>query len=630
MADVTLTMDAEDRVSPAMQNVARAASDMGGTVEKSATAAGVKMQVLGNLAFEAMRKAAGAVTDFAKSSLQAFMEQERADRQLSAALKLLGLDATKLTEVFKAQASQFQATLGVSDDMVQGIQTMLLRFGVAPYAIQKTTAAILDYSAATGTDAEQATFAFARAIENGGQGLGRMGLAIDATGDKATDFGLLVDALGAKFGGAAAADAASLSGRVAKAKNALGEFQEAIGALFGEIDDGLGILDKATLGFNALAEAMTNDYAKATADQAEKTARLNFVRQEEIDALKEIARLEAAIAAERDPSRAAALGNDLAFQRQILSSSRASQNKILGLGAPVAEPMSFGALTVTGRAPKKAGKKGGSEDDEKSAEEQFFETEFKEALAQQKERYEEQARLKKEFEDGMLRLTEDSKEAEAKARKEADERMLREERRINAERKRESKETTEQIIGAVANAMAEQFEDMSRGDEFDPEEFAKALVPALVGLALEAYAPGTGRLGSALATLAMSEMMGNDAKKKKPQRFSDGGWVEPEYHSDGLWAGYARGPDTIPAMLSYGERVLNPVEVDRMGGPDAVDRAAEGAARGGGSRTTVFINTMDALSYRDFMGTRGGSGFMKVVRQNRGEVAQFARRLENG
>ena len=45
----------------------------------------------------------------------------------------------------------------ISDELVQQMQTMLLRYGEAPGAVKSTTQAVLDYAAATGTDARTAT-----------------------------------------------------------------------------------------------------------------------------------------------------------------------------------------------------------------------------------------------------------------------------------------------------------------------------------------------------------------------------------------------------------------------------------------------------------------------------------------
>jgi hypothetical protein len=54
---------------------------------------------------------------------------------------------------------------------------------------------------------------------------------------------------------------------------------------------------------------------------------------------------------------------------------------------------------------------------------------------------------------------------------------------------------------------------------------------------------------------------------------SKGGWV---HAARGMWIGQSRGTDTVPAMLTPGERVLSVPEVARMGGRDGVDRMTNG------------------------------------------------------
>src|SRR4051812_11451325 len=106
---------------------------------------GAKAVAMGTLIADGLKAATRAAVDFAKESVTAFAEQEKADKRLSSAIQQLGYkDVPGLTASLKAQASQFQETLGVSDDMVEGLQELMVRFGVAPAKIQATTQAVLD------------------------------------------------------------------------------------------------------------------------------------------------------------------------------------------------------------------------------------------------------------------------------------------------------------------------------------------------------------------------------------------------------------------------------------------------------------------------------------------------------
>lgn len=605
MADITLTMEAEDRVSPAMQGVSRAAADMGGAVDRSATLAGAKMHALGNLAAEALKKAAAAVIDFGKSSLQAYMDQEKADRQLSAVLKQLGHDAGRLTEVFKEQATQFQKNLGVSDDMVQGIQTMLLRFGVAPEAIQKTTAAVLDYSAATGTDAESATWALIKAVENGGQGLSRLGIAIDATGDKSVDLAAAVEALGAKFGGAAETDADTMAGRVRKAQAALGDMEESFGGLMATVESKFGVLEKATSLFQLLNEAISGDETASVGKEAAKSGSLIAVREQEISALTEIKRLEAELASERDASRARAIQGEIDFQKTVAASAAASLARMMGF-TPTAAPMSFGALTVTGKMARRGGGKGkaGKVAEQSSGDSLAFVGDNADSIRRDIREYEqgqeEMTRIAEREENQRLRILEHAAD---------------EERRINDQRAVDMRNAGIAAGQAFLSALGEQMRGMKEGKQFNAGDFAKAVLPMAV-------AAGVG-IASGGASLPYSGLIMGGVGALT-QLFHDGGYVE--HHAGGKYAGEGSAYDSVPAMLTPGERVLSLSEIARMGGRDGV----ESAVRGGGRGALVInnhISAMDSQSLEESFGKRGGTALRRVADRAEGEAGQMLHRL---
>jgi hypothetical protein len=126
MADLQLRIMGEDNASAAFSGVSSAASAAG-----------------------------QAIISFTRDSLKAYAESERAQRQLS-------LVAKGLSGAFQEQAKALAETNLVSDETVMGLQTMLLRYGEAPAAVEGTTQAILDYAAATGNDARAATDALCR------------------------------------------------------------------------------------------------------------------------------------------------------------------------------------------------------------------------------------------------------------------------------------------------------------------------------------------------------------------------------------------------------------------------------------------------------------------------------------
>lgn len=106
--------------------------------------ADLQLRIMGednaSAAFSGVGQAARATTqiliDFARDSLKAYAESERAQRQLS-------LVAKSLSGAFQEQAKALAEANLVSDETVMGLQTMLLRYGEAPAAVEGTTQAIL-------------------------------------------------------------------------------------------------------------------------------------------------------------------------------------------------------------------------------------------------------------------------------------------------------------------------------------------------------------------------------------------------------------------------------------------------------------------------------------------------------
>ena len=126
----------------------------------------------------------------------------------------LQLVAKDLTGAFQQQATAMAQANNISDELVQQMQTMLLRYGEAPGAVKSTTQAVLDYAAATGTDARTATELLTRGVETGTGHFKGLGIAIQATGDRTKDLAAATAELARKYGGAGAADAESLTGQV--------------------------------------------------------------------------------------------------------------------------------------------------------------------------------------------------------------------------------------------------------------------------------------------------------------------------------------------------------------------------------------------------------------------------------
>ncbi len=647
--------------------------------------------------------------DFAVGSVNAALENERAMTRLRHV-------AGEYTDALAQQADSMQVALNVSGEMVMGLQEMALRFEVAPRDVKALTEAVLDYSKATGVDADGAMRRLLMGLENGGAGLARMGLQLNSTGNKAADLTEAVKQLHERWGGAAKADAETLTGKVEGLKLAFGELQETVGKVMlgvGVAFDGfagklvgstslvkaltasLNELDSGEL-FKMLSQAgwkmySGGAYADAAAQRTEALAKAQgrlvelIDKQRKLDALAPIN--DSFVTANRAKRREQIVDDIFDAQRQV-KAAQAAIAKAKGEAA-AAQPKSLesaeGPVIGVGYEPSKLKKaaeelekaRKASSDAAEARRKSFNEVLLAEAEgaaqleAMQQERASEETRRLNEAALEALRIDQETKAELLRAEAAYGEHLeaMRAERakaeeQANAERLQEQEAATERLrSGALqmaelgmralsdvvaglqaskerqASAMAaanerykadmeearrysgekaealgrESLERLQKGmraaaksAEFDPMDLIKEAIPALVQTALM-IAPGT----QAIAPLVGS------AVRLLVNAFHEGGWVGNQPPG---------APRERPALLLDGERVLSHREVSAMGGPASVDAAASGA-RGGGSTLTLQVATLDAASFRDWLGAEGGAALARALVGNRGEAAQLFRRL---
>ena len=207
-------------------------------------------------AMKVLEKAIGAVTEFVADSIQEFAAEEKAIAQLSRV-------AGDATETFKSQAEVLEKSLGVDTKKTMEIQRMLLQFGLAPAKVDGATRAVLDYAAATGGDATQAAHQLIMGVEKGSGVIRDMGINFDTTGTKGKALGSAVDALSEKFGGAAAASANTLAGRMAILSSYWDDLKKAFGGFIAAVDQKYEVLKRLADVFQTISDSM----ARAGKDQ---------------------------------------------------------------------------------------------------------------------------------------------------------------------------------------------------------------------------------------------------------------------------------------------------------------------------------------------------------------------------
>lgn len=531
--------------------------------------------------------AAGKVLlDFAKESAKAFAESERVQKQLARAA---GENTEKFTELADAMSEQ----LAVEDEQIKSMQTLLLNYGTLPEHVEGATRAILDYAAATGRDARDATMQLIRGIETGNGTLGRMGVTFDATGTKAGDMAQAIDALGKKFGGAAATDADSLAGRARAADIAVGELKETFGALFGLLEQKTGVLAGITHALQGLKALMTDE-----ATQLLITGRI-------------LGDSDAGIA-----QRMLGLGLQKGLERGP------------GGGGGDDFELSMGKMSLT-RSKKGGGGGGGFHESALQNEANFQHRMrvlrlqgYEQDLKDEDEHNEKKIKALKAMDELLYQQEQDRQKASRDAVKKATEeweRGMKEIQRFNEEQRREAERMTaawldvgKAIGSAVVNGIINGLRGGAEGKGQKTEAIIFGVIADVMSVVVSML---LSQLGAGFATPATNAFFA-EWKNKGPAGESDfmsqhtGGFIE-RFHSGGP----VLARDERMAILQTGEHVTSRADVNRLGGRQGV----EAALRGGGGGLTIYA--FDAASMLDqFGGGNAHRAMINAARTGRGQL----------
>lgn len=194
---------------------------------------GDKMGKVGKMvgaAFAAAAAAAGAYAiKIGIEGVKAAIEDEKAQTQLALALE----NATGATnaQIAATEQSILQMSLatGVADDELRPALGRLVRSTGDTEKAQQLLAQALDISAATGKPLETVAAALSKGFDNNTAALGKLGIGLSAAELKTMSFTQVQDKLTELFGGAAARNADTYAGRIARMQVAFNEAKETIG-----------------------------------------------------------------------------------------------------------------------------------------------------------------------------------------------------------------------------------------------------------------------------------------------------------------------------------------------------------------------------------------------------------------
>jgi hypothetical protein len=239
------------------------------TGEKEVEGFGGKLEKFSKVAAAAFAAAAAAAAAYAGKlaieGVKAAIEDEAAQKRLALALQNV-TEATddQITAVEKQILKTSLAT-GVADDK---LRPALQRLAVATGSVEKSQELLniaLDVSAATGKDVETVSNALGKAYEGNTSSLSRLGIGLSAAEIKTLGLEGSIKQLSDTFGGAAATQAETFEGRIARLQVAFDETKETVGTFLLPIIDKLlkFITDTAIPKFQELKSTAVDPIVKA-------------------------------------------------------------------------------------------------------------------------------------------------------------------------------------------------------------------------------------------------------------------------------------------------------------------------------------------------------------------------------
>jgi hypothetical protein len=209
-------------------------------------------------AFVAAAAAAGAYAiKIGIDGVKAAIADEKAQTQLARALEAATGATDAQVKATEAAILQMSLASGVADDDLRpALQRIAISTGSLTKA-QDLLSVALDVSTATGKPLETVANALSKAYDGNSASLGKLGVGLSAAELKTMSFNQVQSKLTDLFGGAAAANAETYSGRIARMQVAFDEAKETIGFAL------LPILEKLMRFINQNALPIINAFSSA-------------------------------------------------------------------------------------------------------------------------------------------------------------------------------------------------------------------------------------------------------------------------------------------------------------------------------------------------------------------------------
>lgn len=164
------------------------------------------------------------------SSIESFAGAEAAAKRVDVALAGISQATPRASGYMQDLAAQFQNTTKYSDDLVNEMQALLIQVGqVMPSDMEAALTAATNLASGLGIDLQQATEKVAQAFAGNTEGLKKYGITIDEVKVASEGMPYVLDEINKRFGGQAAAELDTYSGKVANLANKWDNVKEKIG-----------------------------------------------------------------------------------------------------------------------------------------------------------------------------------------------------------------------------------------------------------------------------------------------------------------------------------------------------------------------------------------------------------------
>lgn len=194
---------------------------------------GDKVTDFGKKAAAAFAVAAAAAAAYAGrlaiDGVKAAIEDEKSQTQLRLALEKTTDATAKQTKAVEDSILKMELATGVTDDKLRPAMARLLRSTEDITKAQQLLALAVDISTATGKPLEAVSNALGKAFDGQTTALGKLGLGLSAAELKNASFSDVQKKLTDLFGGAAAANAETYAGKMARVSVAFDEAKETLG-----------------------------------------------------------------------------------------------------------------------------------------------------------------------------------------------------------------------------------------------------------------------------------------------------------------------------------------------------------------------------------------------------------------